>query len=161
MTAIRIPLAVLAFIAGCTPLGGGGLVPGQSRSADVETLMGPPAERVAASGGEAVWFYPRMPFGRQSFAVRVGADGIVRSVDQRLTVENVYKLAPGTASSVVRELIGPPWRVTHLARQQREVWEYTLYDSAQDPYNLYIQLSGGVVREVLMLREMVNEPCSI
>jgi hypothetical protein len=153
-------LAIALLIAGCASYDGRGLVPGQSRAADVKSLMGTPGEKISASSGESLWFYPRLPFARQTFAVRLGADGVVRSVDQRLTVENVHKLAPGTPSSAVRELLGPPWRVSRLDRQQREVWEYTMYDAAQDPFNLYVQLSGGVVREVLMLRELVNEPCA-
>jgi hypothetical protein len=127
----------------------------------VRALMGEPAERIEVAGGDTLWFYPRMPFGRQSFAVRLGPDGVVRAVDQRLTVENAHKLAPGTQAGAVRELLGPPWRVARLSRQEREVWEYTMYDAAQDEFNLYVQLSGGVVREVLLLRELVNMPCAM
>ena len=155
-------LATLAVLASCSSFNGSGLVPGQSRSADVEALMGPPAEKLPLAGGEAVWFYPRQPFGRQSFAVRLGADGVVRGVEQRLTVENVYKIIPGTTqASAVRELIGPPWRVSRLARQQRDVWEYTIYDARQFEFILYVQFSGdGVVREVLLLRDTYFEPGS-
>ena len=122
--------------------------------------MGVPAEKIAASNGESVWFYPRQPFGRQMFAVRIGSDGIVRGVEQRLTVENVNTLSPGTTPAAVRELLGPPWRVTHLARQQREVWEYTMYNrnASLDEYFLYVQFAGGVVSEVLMLRDTYFDP---
>jgi hypothetical protein len=51
--------------------------------------------------------------------------------------------------------------VARLSRQEREVWECTMYDAAQDEFNLYVQLSGGVVREVLLLRELVNMPCAM
>src|SRR5262249_20291876 len=120
----------------------------------------PPAERISASNGESVWFYPRQPFGRQMYAVRLGADGVVRGVEQRLTVENVNKLVPGTPAAVVRELLGPPWRVAHLARLQREVWEYTIYNrnASLDEYFLYVQFEGGAVREVLMLRDLYFDP---
>jgi hypothetical protein len=148
------------FLAGCASYSGRGLVPGQSRSADVESLMGAPAEKVAAANGETVWFYPRQPFGRQTYAVRVGPDGIVRGVDQRLTVENMHKLAAGTTTKKeARELLGPPWRVSRQDRQQRDVWEYSMYDARQFEYNLYIQFSGdGVLREVLLLRDLYFEP---
>ena len=128
---------------------------------DEEYLKGLPAG-TSPPGGDSVWFYPRQPFGRQSFAVRLGADGVVRGVEQRLTVENVYKIVPGTTqASAVRELIGPPWRVTRLARQQRDVWEYTIYDARQFEFMLFVQFSGdGVVREVLMLRDTYFEPGS-
>jgi outer membrane protein assembly factor BamE (lipoprotein component of BamABCDE complex) len=160
MTATRILLGVLVLIAGCASFDGRGLVPGKSAAADVRALMGEPAEELKAAGGETVWFYPRMPYGRQSFAVRLGPDGVLRAVEQRLTVENVYKLVPGTTGAKeVRELLGPPWRVSHLERQQREVWEYTIYDTRQFEYFLYVQFSGdSVVREVLLLRDTYFEP---
>lgn len=160
MRSLKLILAVLLLVS-CTSFNGRGLVPGQSRAADVEAVMGAPAEKISLSGGDAVWFYPRQPFGRQTFAVRLGSDGVVRSVEQRLTVENVYKLVPGTPQTAVRELLGPPWRVMHLARQQREVWEYTMYNrnASLDQYFLYVQFSGdGMVREVLMLRDTYFDP---
>lgn len=124
--------------------------------------MGTPADKVALSAGESVWFYPRQPFGRRMLAVRLGPDGVVRGVEQRLTPENVRKLVPGTTQAKdVRELLGPPWRVARLERQHRDVWEYAIYDLRGFEYVLYVQLSGeGVVREVLMLRDLYFEPGS-
>lgn len=153
-------LLVALLAAGCAAFDGRGLVPGQSRAADVESLMGPPVEKIAAPGGESVWFYPRQPYGRQSFAVRVGADGVVRSVEQRLTHENMQKLLAGTTTAKeVRELLGPPWRTMHLARQQRDVWEYTTYSLDQQEFILYVQFSGdGVVREVIHIRDLYFDP---
>ncbi len=151
--------ALVLLAAGCASFSGKGLVPGQSRAGDVEALMGAPAERIALASGETLWFYPRMPFGRQTFAVRVGPDGVVRGVEQRLTAENIQKLRLGTTSDKeVRELLGPPWRVTHMQRLQREVWEYTTYNAVQEEFILYVQFSGGVVREVLLLRDVYFDP---
>jgi len=160
MRALAIALLIAALSAGCASFDGRGLVPGQSRASDVESLMGPPAEKVALANGESEWFYPRQPYGRQSFAVRLGADGVLRSIEQRLTAENLMKLQAGARSSRdVRALLGPPWRGTHLDRQQREVWEYTLYSADQKESNLYVQFSSdGILREVLMLRDLYYEP---
>ena len=135
-------------------------MPGQSKAADVEALMGPPAERVPLAGGESAWFYPRMPYGRQTYAVTVGADGVVRAVEQRLTVQSMQKLQLGTTTAKeVRQLLGPPWRMSRLERQQRDVWEYSMYDARQFEFILYVQFSGdGVVREVLLLRDPYFEP---
>ena len=157
LTAIVLA-AVLA--AGCASYDGRGLVPGQSRASDVEMVMGSPTEKVATSSGDALWFYPRQPFGRQTYAVRVGPDGVVRSIEQRLTYANIQKLIVGTTTTKdVRELLGPPWRTTHLARQQRDVWEYTTYNIDQQEFLLYVQFSSdGVVREVVHLRDTYFEP---
>ena len=118
--------------------------------------MGAPAERITLQNGDSVWFYPRMPFGRQTYAVTLGQNGVVRAVEQRLTVENMHKLAQGsTTAKDVRELLGPPWRTSRLERQQREVWEYSMYNASGFEYYLYVQFSGdNIVREVLLLRDL-------
>ncbi len=156
-------LASLALLFGCASYDGRGLVPGQSRAADVQALMGIPTEKIAASGGDTLWFYPRNPSGFHSYAVRIGADGVVRSVEQRLTPENVNKLRAGsTTSREARELLGPPWRVAANGRGGGETWDYRMYDATQQDHNLSVVFGAdGVVRQVVLLRELVNEPCGM
>jgi hypothetical protein len=151
----RLSLVGAVLVAGCASYSGSGLVPGKSTAADVEQLMGPPKEKIGVAGGDSVWFYPRNPAGRHTYAVRVAPDGVVRAIDQRLTVENMQKLVAGaTTANEVRELFGPPNRVTHLNMQERDVWEYRMLNPIQIPYNLYVQYSAdGIVREVLFLRD--------
>ncbi len=152
-------IAVL-YIAGCASYGGSSLVPGTSRAADVQALMGEPAEKLAADNGDTVWFYPRLPAGRQTFAVRVSLEGVVLGVDQRLTEANLTKLAAGTSTMKdVRLLLGPPFRTVRFERQRRPVWEYPMYNDIQLEYNLSVQFSyEGIVREVLLLKDYRNEP---
>ena len=160
MIAARILLGAVALAAGCASYDGRGLVPGQSRAADVEALMGAPAEKLAA-GGDSVWFYNRNPAGVHTFAVRIGPDGVMRGIEQRLTVQNVHRLVAGvTTASEARGLLGPPWRVSRNARQAGDVWDYRMLNDAGDVHNLSLQFSGaGVVSHVYLLRELVNEPC--
>jgi len=115
--------------------------------------MGPSAERRPGAGGETVRYYPRQPNGRQTFAARIGPDGKLRAIEQRLTVENLATLAPGASlADDVRNLFGPPYRVDKLARQAREVWTYKMYGDGYLPKDLYVQMSAdGVVREVIMI----------
>ena len=152
-------LGTAALLAGCAAFDGGGLVPGKSTAADVQALMGPPAERFDAGGGDSVWFYPRQPLGRRNFAVTVTADGLVRSVEQRLTEANLRKLVVGvTTARQARELLGPPWRVTRNDRMQRNVWSYKMYNLVDIEHTLHVQFSDdGLVREVLMLRDWPDE----
>ena len=144
-----------ALAAGCASYDGSGLVAGQSTTADVERLMGRPAEKVAAANGDSTWFYPHNPAGRDTYAVRVSTEGVVRSVEQRLTVDNMAKLVAGsTTTKEVRELFGPPNRVIRMERQQREAWEYYYYNPIQIPFILYVQASAdGIVREVVTIRD--------
>jgi hypothetical protein len=148
-------LLCLALLSGCASYDGRGLIPGKSTASDVEQLMGPPAERISEPGGGSVWFYPRGPMGRHTYAVRVAPDGVMRGIEQRLTVENLQKLvADETTAKDVRALFGPPSRVTRLERQQRDVWEYPMKNQIDLDYSLFVQFSyDGIVREALFLRD--------
>jgi len=159
---IRLVTAWVAAlcIAGCASYDGRGLVPGTSRAADVQALMGEPAEKLAAANGESVWFYPRLPAGRQTYAVRLAPDGVVLGVEQRLTERHLRNLVAGTTTmQEVRLLLGPPFRTVRFERLRRLVWDYPMYNDIQLEYNLSVQFSyDGIVREVLLLRDYRNEP---
>jgi hypothetical protein len=151
----RLLLLAAIVLQGCAAYDGHGLVPGQSTATDVERIMGQPAERLPESTGEAVWFYPRNPYGRHTYAVRIAKDGRVVDVEQRLTIDNLAKLRAGSSTAKdVRALLGPPYRITRLDRQQRDVWEYRMFNQIQIPHNLFVQYSyDGIVQEVLLLRD--------
>src|SRR5450759_815116 len=76
------------LISGCASYSGSSLVAGKSTAAEVEALMGQPADRVEKPGGGSALYYPRGPFGRETYVVSLGADGKVQAVEQRLTDAN-------------------------------------------------------------------------
>ena len=151
-------VAALLLAAGCASIDGSGLVPGKSTAKDVQAQMGAPVERQQAAGG-TVWWYPLGPSGFHSYAVLIGPDNIVKSVDQRLTVENVKLVRTNEwTRKEVRELFGPPFFVSTLPRMQREIWEYQILDVAFK-WKLWVQFSpDGVVREVLQMRHPDMDP---
>jgi len=122
--------------------------------------MGPPTEKIPVSGGDTLWFYSRNPGGFHSYAVRMGPDGVMRSIEQRLTVENVGRLRSGTSTArEARELLGPPYRIAANIRQGGEIWDYRMYDATQQDSNLSVYFSAdGVLRQVYLLHDYVNEP---
>jgi hypothetical protein len=131
-------------------------VPGVSSAADVEALMGPPAEKVlVAADGEEVWFYPRQPTGLHTFAVRMGPDKVMRGIEQRLTEQNMQQLVPGrTTAKETRELFGPPWRSARNFLGDRDCWDYRMYNVVQVEYILSVQFSDdGLLREVVFLQD--------
>lgn len=150
--------ALAALLAGCASYDGSSLVPGKSTGADIQATMGTPDER-QAHPGETVWWYSRGPSGWHSYAVYVGSDGILKRIEQRLTVENVRKVIPNTwTKKEVREFFGPPFLVSTLPRLQREVWEYQLLE-VDFKWKLWVQFSpDGVVREVLQVRHPDMDP---
>jgi len=149
----RCAALVLLLLAGCAGYDGRTLVPGQSTAAEVERLMGPAADKRAGPGGETVLWFPRLPAGRVSYAARIGADGKLVAVEQRLTPQNLARLQPGVSrESDVRDLLGPPSRVDPYPRQQRDVWTYEA--QGIEPQLMVVQLSkDGVVREAYMFND--------
>ena len=152
--------SLAAGLAACAGYDGRTLVAGKSTAAEVEATMGRPVEKVALPG-ESLWWYPRGPAGFHTYAVRIGPDGVLRGIEQRLTVENVEKVIPGTwTKKEVRELFGPPFEVFYFPRMKREVWEYQLLN-VEFKWKLLVQLSDdGVVREVMQMRHPDMDPQS-
>src|SRR6185295_16897999 len=102
-----------ALLAGCASYDGRGLVPGQSTAAQVEALMGRPADKLVNAQGETVLFFTRAPMGRDTYAARLRPDGTLIAVEQRLTSENFDKVTTGKMQKrEVLELLGPPWKVS-------------------------------------------------
>ena len=144
---MRLALVFLV-LAGCASYDGRGLVAGQSTEADVLAVMGAPAERRAATGGETVLWYPRLPYGRASYAARIAPDGKLVEIEQRLTEENLERLEKGKMTTEqVRDLFGPPNKVNQFPRMQREIWTYQM-PAVTEWKVLYVQFSpDGVLRE--------------
>ena len=110
--------------------------------------------------GSSVLYYPHAPMGRHTYAVTVGSNGVMRSIDQLLVRTNYDRLMAGSMTSrQVREILGPPDAslVSRLPRQAREVWEYRWLDYGVK-YVLAVQFSDdGILREVINGRDDDNE----
>jgi hypothetical protein len=156
---LSFALASLLVLAGCAGFDGRGLVPGQSTAAEVEALMGPAAERRTRPDGETWVYYPRQPHGFATYVARIGADGRLIALEQRLTDENLARIEPGkTRREEVQELFGPPAETMAFPRMQRDVWEYRLRHGLQ-PYALYVQFSpDGIARELYMKADPDFQP---
>ncbi|MFY9314556.1 MAG: hypothetical protein WAO95_03235 [Burkholderiales bacterium] len=146
--------AAAALLAGCASYDGRNLAVGRSTDADVAAEMGKPAAEIARANGERVWYYPRGPLGRHTYAVVLGPDGRVRAVEQRLTPAYAARIAKGISTAAeVRELLGPPsWRLRD-ARRRADIWEYATL-AGREGRILRVEFSeDGVVREVIEMRD--------
>ena len=150
--ALLQPVFCLALLAGCAGYDGRSLVPGQASAAEVEKVMGPAADKRTVAGETVLW-YPRLPYGRVSYAARIGKDDKLIAVEQRLTRENLQKLQPGVSrTSDARDVLGPPQRVDPYPRLEREVWTYQAQDI--DAQLIVVQFSAdGVLREAYMFND--------
>ena len=140
-------------MAACVGLLGPSLEPGQSTVADVDARLGRATEVRSLADGEALRYYSHQPWGYETFAARIGADGRLRTLGQVLTDDNVAKLQAGVSrNSEVRELLGPPYSVDAFPRVRREVWSYKLRAGGWQRKDLFVQFSAdGVVREIYLL----------
>jgi hypothetical protein len=129
-------------------------VPGQSSERDIETVMGKPAETQTLPGGETLYWYPRQPWGYATYAARVGPDGRLISLEQRLNEANMAKIVRGqTTAKEVHDLLGPPWEPLHFARMERDIWTYAMRVPGYGlPKYFYVQISpDGIVRETYLV----------
>jgi len=157
MRALLSILPVAALVAACASFDGYNLTPGQSSVQEVEKVMGAPAETRSGPGGETWYYYPRQPYGRKTFVARIGQDGRLVALEQRLTDENVAKVIPNTTNvEQVRDLFGPPYQVLRIDRMERDVWTWHMrrFGDPGIPVSLNLQMSmDGVVREVYIIDE--------
>lgn len=145
---LAVGLTILA--AGCAS-DGRLLVPGQSTTADVEAAMGPPAERIQ-DGADSVLFYPRQPYGRQTFAARIGADGKLKAIEQRMSQPYISRIRASMTAAEVRRELGPPASVTRYGRLDRDIWEYRSREV--EWMRLWVQFGpDGRVKEVLYMED--------
>jgi hypothetical protein len=157
-----LPAALaVALLAGCASFDGRGLEPGKARQADVEAVMGAPVERVTRPDGSTQLYFTRLPYGRANYVATLGPDGLLRGVEQRLTFDSIKKISPNaTSAKELRDLLGPPFRIVRMDRQQRDVWEYP-WRVSEDLRILWVQLSyDGTVREVIEMHDFEADPPS-
>jgi hypothetical protein len=154
-------LIALIFIAGCASFDGRGLVPGQSSEADVIAVMGEPAQTLQRPGGGKLLYFSRLPLGREIYKAAIGADGSLRSLEQILTPANIRGIELDKATKEqLRELLGPPYRVTRAPFKPHDVWEYQ-WRIVEDRRILWIAFTDdGVVREVIEMHDYQSDPPS-
>lgn len=152
-------LAALLLLGGCAGhYSGAGLEPGRSTAQEVDALMGPAADKRSGPGGETDYYYQRLPYGQAIYVARIGADGKLIAIEQRLTPENAAKVTPGTRAGQVRDLLGPPWGSPRYGNLERDIWSYPMRvrdgNPQRKPQLFIVQLSyDGVVREAYFMND--------
>jgi outer membrane protein assembly factor BamE (lipoprotein component of BamABCDE complex) len=153
--------AAALLLAGCASYDGRGLVPGKSTEAEVVALMGKPAQTLQAPGGGKLLYFSRLPFGRVIYKASIGADGTLRSLEQTLTPANISRIAVNsTSKDQLRELLGPPYRITRAPFKPYDVWDYW-WRNVEDLRRLWVSFSDdGVAREVEDTHDFEADPPS-
>ena len=151
----RHPLAAALLIttcllSACAGVMGPRLVPGQSTIADVEASLGRPAEKLALPDGDSVWYFTSGQRG-ETLAVQIGANGVVHSVEQRLTERNIQRIRVGsTTAKDVRALLGPPGKSGPTGPQNRQQWEYQITMGIDHKVLTVVYSPDGIVRDLFL-----------
>jgi len=104
----------------------GHIQPGMSR-AQVVARFGAPTLDVPDSTGE-IMIYSSQPLGQRVYRAKLDVSGIVRSVDQTLSMEGFSRVQPGQWNKQrVKDEFGPPADVRYFGGH--EVWEYRYKDN--------------------------------
>ena len=148
-------LALALALAACASQTGSGLIIGQSTLQDVEAKMGRPAEIQPGPNGQTICWYPQLPWGHVSYAARIGADGRLLAVEQRLTEANIKRIVVDkTTMQEVHDLLGPAYMPERHERMQRDIWTYPMRVPGHNlPKWFLVQMStdDGVVRETYLM----------
>lgn len=136
-------LGALLSLLGCDRTGE--LRPGVSSAAEVQEKMGKPAMEWQ-EGADKVWEYPFTPEGTRNYMLTIGPDGVLKTMEQVLTPENMARVKPGMSRDDVRRLLGKPASSVVFQSKGEEVWDWKLpsMPSTEARFNVHFDLSGRV-----------------
>jgi hypothetical protein len=123
----------ISLLCACTLDPARRLAPGASES-DVRVAMGEPWLQKAGADGGMDWTYPTGPMGRHTYLAEFGPDGRLRSMMDTLSEKGFARLRIGkTTEQEVRQLYGPPYRITRFERLRQTAWDYRFTDAWSEP----------------------------
>ena len=122
---------------------------------DVRLRSGRPTD-VRFASGEEIWEYATGPQGVETYAIAFDRDGVLRSAEQVLTLENMRRVIPGkTTREETRGLLGRPGEVSMM--NGKEVWEWRFRPFGFIPEILAVSFGAdGLVTDVARVPESIG-----
>lgn len=115
----------LIMLGGCALPGS--IAPNSTSADELVKKLGKPTETRANSAGGEFWDYVYGPAGTETWRYAVDGGRTVRSVEQLLTYQRLYKVVTGvTTEREVRELLGKPSQISRLAMGPSWEWRVNL-----------------------------------
>ncbi len=148
---MTLALLILGALAGCALPGS--IVPNTTGAGTLLQKLGKPTEtRPNPQGGE-FWEYAYGPAGTETWLFGIDGGRMVRSAEQILTHERLYKVVPGvTTQAQVRELLGKPGKVTQFRYETAWDWRVDLRPTLG---HFFVRFDpGGVALGVGVLMDM-------
>ena len=136
------------FLPACDGFNIDQLKPGITTAAEVRERMGAPGMEWKNDDGGVTWEYSRQPNGSVCYMLSIGADGILRGVDQVLREDNLARVVPGLDHDQVRRLLGKPRSTINFSLKNEQVWDWkigTTPSRADVYFNVHFDPAGRVV----------------
>jgi len=156
------------LLAACASYSGSRLKPGEARLEDVQNLMGPAAMRWQDADGAVQLAYPRGPFGRHTYMVRLGPDGRLQSIANVLEDAGFAQIHAGLTKEQVLRVLGPPddSRTLYFKARDELVWDWRYCASAgiSSRFLVLFDNTSGRVRSAMAMPEylgarMITQSC--
>lgn len=148
-------LGLTMMLAACA--GARGIVPAQSTLSEVRTSLGSPTDIRFDRNGDELWEYARGPMGTETYRVRAGKDGRVKSVTQLLTEAQFAKIVPGQMNKAdVRHLLGRPSDQAFLYNGTSWTWRVDL--KPQTGHFVVHFDSNDVVLDKIIIFDVIDGP---
>ena len=122
--------------------------------------MGQPADKRAGPDGQTIYWYPQLPYGRASYAARIGQDGTLLAIEQRLVEENIRQVAIGWSAEQVYDLLGPPYWPETYPRMERTAWTYPMRVQGYGYPKWFVVYLSTQERKVV-LTELMDDPTAV
>jgi len=106
------------------------LQPGVSTATEVRERFGPPHMEWKNDDGSVTWEFSRQPQGVECFMITIGADNILRNIDQVLNEQTFARVEKGMNGDQVRRLLGKPASSQFFQLKQETVWEWRISHGA-------------------------------
>ena len=116
---------------------------GQDRQAVLASL-GPPSQEQRTTDG-SVLVYPRAPYGKSTFFVRLDTQGRVKGWEDVLTPANFEKISVGMGAGEVERLIGPSKIMRTVNSRGHKAWLYPYHNSLCQIFMVEVNPQNQVV----------------
>ena len=120
---------------------------GQSTGFDVRDVYGKPSSEWKEPDGSMVWMFVKGPMGYQTFKATIGADNVLKSMEQVLSDAYFAKVQKGMSMMDVERLLGKPAEdVTFPLKKERVwTWRYEAGPSLNRMFDVHFDTNGQVV----------------
>ena len=150
-----LPWSLVILLGACA--GPRGIVPAQSTLPGVRASLGSPTDIRFDRNGDELWEYARGPMGTETYLIRAGKDGRVKSVTQLLTEAQFAKIVPGQMNKAdVRHLLGRPSDQAFLYNGTSWTWRVDL--RPQTGHFVVHFDSNDVVLDKIIIFDVIDGP---